>query len=111
MNYFGKRIKKIRKDRDLTQQQFAESLGYAHKSTINKIESGVEKMSYQKILVLIKEYSLSAGELFGDDNNKIEPKEILIKYLFPLAEELAEYRILSLIILKKKAIKYYFIEI
>ena len=79
MNDFGKRIKKIRKDRGLTQQQFAESLGYAHKSTINKIESGVEKMSYQKILVLIKEYALSAGELFGDDNNKIEPKENINK--------------------------------
>lgn len=79
MNDFGKRIKKIRKDRGLTQQQFAESLGYAHKSTINKIESGVEKMSYQKILVLIKEYALSAGELFDDDNNKIEPKENINK--------------------------------
>ena len=79
MNDFGKRIKKIRKDRGLTQQQFAGSLGYAHKSTINKIESGVEKMSYQQILVTIKEYALSAGELFGDGNNKIEPKENINK--------------------------------
>ncbi len=44
MNDFGKRIKK-RKERGLTQQQFADSLGYAHKSTINKIESGIENMS------------------------------------------------------------------
>lgn len=79
MNDFGERIKKIRKSRGLTQQQFADSLGYAHKSTINKIESGIENMSYQKILVLIKEYMLTAEELFGDDNNKIEPKENINK--------------------------------
>ena len=47
MNDFGQKIKKIRKDRGLTQQEFADSLGYAHKSTINKIESGQEAMSYQ----------------------------------------------------------------
>lgn len=79
MNDFGKKIKKIRKDKGLTQQQFADSLGYAHKSTINKIESGIENMSYQKILVLIKKYMLTAEDLFGDDNNKIALKENINK--------------------------------
>ena len=79
MNDFGEKIKKIRKNRGLTQQQFADSLGYAHKSTINKIESGIENMSYQKILILIKEYNLSAEDLFGDGNNYIEPKENINK--------------------------------
>ena len=69
-NEFGKKIKKIRKDRGLTQQEFADSLGYAHKSTINKIESGQEDMSYQKILVLLKEYMLDAKDLF--DNSNVE---------------------------------------
>ena len=36
----GERIKKIRLDNGLTQQQFAEYLGYAHKSMVNKIETG-----------------------------------------------------------------------
>lgn len=74
MSNFGQKIKKIRKDRGLTQQEFADSLGYAHKSTINKIESGQEDMSYQKIMVLIKEYMLSAKDLF--DNPNEEPKRI-----------------------------------
>lgn len=75
MNEFGQKIKKIRKDRGLTQQEFADSLGYAHKSTINKIESGQGDMSYQKILVLIEKYKLSANDLFdktGEDLKKID---------------------------------------
>lgn len=78
MNEFGKRIRKIRKDRGLTQQEFADSLGYAHKSTINKIESGQEDMSYQKILVLLKEYMLDATDLFNS-NEELERIDALIE--------------------------------
>ncbi|MBQ6920509.1 MAG: helix-turn-helix domain-containing protein [Bacilli bacterium] len=78
-NKFGQKIKKIRKDRGLTQQEFAESLGYAHKSTINKIESGQEDMSYQKILVLLKEYMLDAKDLFDNSEKEIERIDELIE--------------------------------
>lgn len=78
-NEFGNKIKKIRKDRGLTQQEFANSLGYAHKSTINKIESGQEDMSYQKILVLIKEYMLSAKDLFDDPEEEFKRIDKLIE--------------------------------
>ena len=74
-NEFGEKIKKIRKSKGLTQQEFADSLGYAHKSTINKIESGQEDMSYQKIIILLKEYMLSARDLFDfpeEDMNRLD---------------------------------------
>lgn len=74
-NEFGEKIKKIRKAKGLTQQEFADSLGYAHKSTINKIESGQEDMSYQKIIILLKEYMLSARDLFDfpeEDINRLD---------------------------------------
>lgn len=77
MNEFGKKIKKIRTDRGLTQQQFADSLGYAHKSTINKIESGQEDMSYQKILILLKEYMLNAQDLFDVADEEVDKIEQL----------------------------------
>ena len=79
MSEFGKKIKKIRKDRGLTQQEFADSLGYAHKSTINKIESGLEDMSYQKIMVLLKEYMLSAKDLFDDPEKELGRIDELIE--------------------------------
>ena len=76
---FGQKIKKIRKDRGLTQQEFADSLGYAHKSTINKIESGQEDMSYQKILVLLKKYMLDAKSLFDNPEKDIKRIDELIE--------------------------------
>ena len=79
MNDFGQKIKKIRKDRGLTQQEFADSLGYAHKSTINKIESGQEDMSYQKILVLIKEYMVNAKDLFDNPDEELKQIDQLIE--------------------------------
>lgn len=79
MNDFGQKIKKIRKDRGLTQQEFADSLGYAHKSTINKIESGQEAMSYQKILTLLNTYMLDAKDLFEGDNVEVGMIGDLIK--------------------------------
>ena len=78
-NEFGQKIKKIRKDRGLTQQEFADSLGYAHKSTINKIESGQEDMSYQKILVLLKEYMIKASDLLDDPKKDLEEMDRLIE--------------------------------
>ena len=69
---FGRKIKTIRKNNGLTQQEFAESLGYAHKSTINKIESGQEDMSYQKILILLRKFMLSASDLFDENSEEIK---------------------------------------
>ena len=37
MNELGNKIKELRMRLGLSQQQFAESLGYTHKSMINKI--------------------------------------------------------------------------
>ena len=69
-NEFGKKIKEVRKQQGLTQQEFADILGYAHKSTINKIESGQEDMSYEKLLVLMEKFSIDPNELFLINNKE-----------------------------------------
>ena len=53
MDELGNKIKELRMRLGLSQQQFAESLGYTHKSMINKIELGKCDMSYDKILILL----------------------------------------------------------
>ena len=60
----GPKIKRIRKERGLTQEQLAESLGYSHKSVITHIEKGDADMTYDKILQLIRTYMIDANELF-----------------------------------------------
>ena len=63
MNKLGLKVKEIRTSNHLSQQQFAESLGYSHKSVINKIESGQRDMSYEKILLMVKVYGLNIKDL------------------------------------------------
>ncbi len=70
MNQLGKKVREIRLANHLSQQQFAESLGYSHKSVVNKIESGQRDMSYEKILLMVKIYGLEINDL-----EEMMPKE------------------------------------
>ena len=58
----GDRIKKIRQENNMTQQEFAEALGYTHKSMINKIETGLTEMSFDKVIALILTFNVNAAE-------------------------------------------------
>lgn len=67
----GPKIKRFRKERNLTQEQLAKALNYSHKSVITNIENGHSEMSYEKMLLLLREFDLDANELF-DDNHTVE---------------------------------------
>ena len=58
----GDRIKKIRQENNMTQQEFAEALGYTHKSMINKIETGQTDISFDVVIRLIHEFNVNAAE-------------------------------------------------
>ena len=65
MNELGKKVREIRLANGMSQQQFALSLGYSHKSVINKIESGQRDMSYEKILLMVKMYGLDINDVIS----------------------------------------------
>ena len=46
MSKLGDKIKEIRINEGLSQEAFAKELGYTSKSTINKIEKGINEISY-----------------------------------------------------------------
>ena len=50
----GEKIKEIRMQNNLTMDELAEELGYSSRSTINKIEKGINDISYEKLLLLLK---------------------------------------------------------
>lgn len=87
MNQLGKKVKEIRLANHLSQQQFALSLGYSHKSVINKIESGQRDMSYEKILLMVKLYGLNIKDLEEmmpkDDSSDHQPEKSIIVYIHP----------------------------
>ena len=85
----GPKIKQFRKNRKLTQDELAESLGYSGKSVISHIEKGDADMTYEKILLLLRTYMLDANELFDVsdidkliERNQEDKKAQLIKKLF-----------------------------
>ncbi len=72
----GNRIKKIRLDNNMSQQEFAEALGYTHKSMINKIETGLTDMSFDKVIKLILEFKVNANEFL--DLSDRETKDLML---------------------------------
>ena len=63
-NTFGDKIKKVRLEHGMSQEVFAKELGYTSKSTVNKIEKGVNDMSQDKLELLIKKFDLELNDLF-----------------------------------------------
>lgn len=64
----GEKIKEIRIQNNLTMDELAQELGYSSRSTINKIEKGVNDISYEKLLLLLKKYEISMKEFLEEKN-------------------------------------------
>ncbi len=71
MSKLGDKIKEIRVNEGLSQESFAKELGYTSKSTINKIEKGINEISYDKLMLLIDKYNLTLDQLFENNSNNI----------------------------------------
>ncbi|MCR5741856.1 MAG: helix-turn-helix domain-containing protein, partial [Gammaproteobacteria bacterium] len=66
MSNLGDKIKEIRISQGLSQEDLAKELGYTSRSTIAKIEKGVNEISFDKLQLLLKKYDLEMNELFDD---------------------------------------------
>ena len=66
----GEKIKEIRMQNNLTMDELAKELGYSSRSTINKREKGINDISYEKLLLLLKKYEISMSE-FIEDNDEL----------------------------------------
>lgn len=71
MSKLGDKIKEIRINEGLSQEAFAKELGYTSKSTINKIEKGINEISYDKLMLLIDKYNLTLDQIFENSSNNI----------------------------------------
>ena len=65
-NNFGEKVKEIRIKAGLNQEEFAKELGYTSRSTINKIEKGINDMSHDKLELLIRKFNVEVDNLFDD---------------------------------------------
>lgn len=80
MTNFGERVKTRREQLGMTQQELAEAVGYAHKSSINKIENGLIRGSVEQIEAFAKALKTSRSYLTGDiDDPSKQVQEITFK--------------------------------
>lgn len=70
-------IKKRRIEIGMSQEELAEKLGYKSRSTIAKIEAGVNDITQSKIISFAKALNTTVGYLMGDDEETptIKPVE------------------------------------
>lgn len=63
METFGQRLKRLREDRKMTQEQLADACGYRNQSRIGNYESGLRTPSVRQIPVLAKGLGVPDHEL------------------------------------------------
>ena len=77
MSTVGNRILQRRKELDLTQEELARRMGYKSKSTINKIEMGINDIPQSKIKKFAEVLATTPSFLMGwdvEENSLEEPK-------------------------------------
>lgn len=73
--YLGEKIKRIRKEKKLTQQQLANIVGYNSKSTISEIEKGTNDIPTEKLHLIAKALNVNISDLI-DEQPKGNTKSI-----------------------------------
>jgi transcriptional regulator with XRE-family HTH domain len=75
MSTVGNRIFQRRKELDLTQEELARMMGYKSKSTINKIEMGINDIPQSKIAKFAEVLATTPSFLMGWDEEDVSPEE------------------------------------
>lgn len=68
MYNFGERLRQIRRERGLTQKQFAEKIGSTERG-IQHYESGDREPAFRVILAILDNIDVDANYLFGRSDN------------------------------------------
>ena len=63
----GEKLKELRIERGWSQEQVANYLGYKSRSTINKIELGINDLTQSRILAFAKLFHVEPGQLLSDE--------------------------------------------
>lgn len=101
IEHIGERIKKRREELGMSQDELAERMGYKSRSTIAKIEKGVNDVVHSNVLKFAKALNVSVSSLTGF-NEIIEEKPVETAKLHAriltdqqLMETIEEYFLLS----------------
>lgn len=72
-----KKIKQLREERGLSQEELAKLTGYTSRSSIAKIEKGEVDLTQSKILLFAKAFNTSPSYLMGWEDNLVSDWSLL----------------------------------
>lgn len=89
MSIIGDNIMQCRKKLGLTQEELASRLGYKSKSTINKIELGINDIPQSKVVKFANALGTTPAHLMGWDREAIEnsPTEMAERHFEMIMDE------------------------
>lgn len=93
MNSVGANIRKYREKLGLSQEELAHRLGYKSRSTINKIEMGINDVTQGKIVAFAKVLGCKPSDLTGWDYPDDVSEEVLKGIYLSFAKEAQENQI------------------
>lgn len=69
-------IKRIREEKGMSQDELARLVGFKSRSSINKIEMGVNDITQSKLIAIANALHVSPGELMGEDKEVSAPADL-----------------------------------
>ena len=69
-------IKRIREEKGMSQDELARLVGFKSRSSINKIEMGVNDITQSKLIAIANALHVSPGELMGEDKEVAAPTDL-----------------------------------
>lgn len=69
-------IKRIREERGMSQDELARLVGFKSRSSINKIEMGVNDITQSKLVAIANALRVTPSELMGDDKDVAAPDDL-----------------------------------
>lgn len=76
----GENLKRIRKEHNLSQEEFAEDLNVSRQA-VSKWESNISYPEMDKILLICEKYNLNIDELFNQNYKEVKENRNCKKYL------------------------------
>ena len=78
----GAKIKSLRENKELSQSQLAELVGYKDKTSVAKIEAGKVDLPQSKILAFSKALNVTPSFLLNLDSDKPESDQLIDNPVF-----------------------------
>ena len=86
--HIGERIKARREELGLTQDELAKRMGYTSKSTVNKVEKGINDVTQSNIIKYADKLDTTVAYLMGWEDSLVDDKFIIeYKTADPLVKE------------------------